>query len=83
MKKPLLESNEEKVELLRRIDVEMDKMVDPLEQLVDVNKSQSNSAHQKQFQLPYYSYPTAMFQTIASQASPQPFLKEHFPSNDL
>ena len=45
LKKALLESEQEKDELLRRIDVKIDKMVDLLEQLVDVNKSQSNSTH--------------------------------------
>ena len=64
LKKALLESEKEKVELLRRIDVKMVKMVELLEQLVDVNKSQSNSTHQ----IPYYSNPTAMLQTVTSQA---------------
>ena len=61
----------------------MDKTVDFLEQLVDVNKSQSNSTHQIQPQLPYYSNPTAMFKTVASQAFPQQFLQQHLPTNDL
>ena len=86
LKKALLESEQEKITLLRGIDDKIDKMLDLLGQIVSNNKLQSSTIQQQQQVHPphlhgYYSTPTAMFPPVASQSFPPRFMQQH-PSND-
>ena len=81
LKKALLESEQEKITLLRGIDAKIDKMLDLLGQIVSNNRLQSSTIQQQQVHPPhlhgYYSTPTTMFPPVASQSFPPSFMQKH------
>ena len=83
LKKSLLETEQEKIEILRSIDTKMDKMLKLLEQLVGPNRLQYNTTPQmhSHIQPNYLANPTSMLPPLAPQAFP-PFMQHNLPGND-
>ena len=81
LKKALLESEQEKIGLLRNINNKMDKVVDLLGQIVGIqNRLLSNTT--SQLHPSYLPNPTTLLPPFAPQPYPSTFMQQHFPSND-
>ena len=81
LKKALLETEQEKIGLLRNINSKMDKMVDLLGQIVGIqNRLLSNTT--SQLHPSYLPNPTTLLPPFAPQSYPSTFMQQHFPSND-
>ena len=81
LKKALLETEQEKIGLLRNINNEIDKMVDLLGQIVGIqNRLLSNTT--SQLHPSYFPNPTTLLPPFAPQPYPSTFMQQHFPSND-
>ena len=81
LKKALLETEQEKIGLLRNINSKMDKMVDLLGQIVGI-QNRLLSKTTSQLHPSYLPNPTTLLPPFAPQPYPSTFMQQHFPSND-